>query len=600
MTARARILIVEDEQIVAEDLREVLERNQYTVLDSVPSGPEAIESAGRCTPDIILMDIHLIGDMNGIETAQRIHEHSDIPIIYLTSFSTEGDLENAKLTDPYGYITKPFDPQTIVTTIEIALSKHAIDIRTRANLETYRFIAEYTSSWEMWSDTGGNPIFVSPSCERITGYTPAELIANPALLAEMVHPDDRRTWQACMEEAAQFTDRDFSLAYRILTKNGDVRWIQHRSKPIRDGNGTLRGRRISNSDVTAEQEHIRSISFAIRESNERYYSLAETMKDTCVFVYDFENGIEYINAKGAGLFGKRPEELLNRTVPYLSLLPGVQNIITIIGQFVRTGTPAYFEETFSRFPDDEVALEIWLFTLRNERQEPRKIWAIMHDVSEKKRDEKKIRESLREKEILLKEIHHRVKNNLQQVASLLYLQETRGDNRDPVTALRESRNRIYSMALAHEILYGSKDLAHVDVDSYITRLAGYLRTSFGITSGNITIRTGIDPGLSLPLDDCITCGIIVNELVSNAMKYAFAPGSKGEIAIGFRCPGPHCVMSVCDNGHGLPPGFSLEKTGSFGLQLVANLVRQLEGTVEISRENGTSFTITFPRREPGT
>ena len=597
MTERARILIVEDEQIVAEDLREVLERNRYTVPGSVPSGEEAIAAVTRSRPDLILMDIHLLGDMDGIETARRIHEQADIPVIYLTSFATEADLEKAKRTDPYGYITKPFDPQSIVTTIEIALSKHAIDIRTRANLETYRFIAEYTASWEMWSDTGGNLIFVSPSCERITGFTPAELVGNPALLAEMVHPEDRRAWEAGMAEEAAFTDRDLHLSYRILTKTGDIRWIRHSAQPIRDGTGALRGRRISNSDVTREEEHIRSISSAVRESNERYYSLAETMKDTCVFVYDFRDGIEYINAKGARLFGKRPEELLNKTVPDLVLLPGVRPVIETIGQFVRTGAPAYFEETVSRFPGDEVALEIWLFLLKNEQQEPKKIWAILHDVSEKKRDEQKIRESLREKEILLKEIHHRVKNNLQQVAGLLYLQETRGDIRDPVTALRESRNRIYSMALAHEILYGSEDLACVDVASYISRLAGFLTTSFG-PPGKIAIRTRIDPGLSLPLDDCITCGIIVNELVSNAMKYAFAPGADGEITIGFRREGKDHVLSVSDNGRGLPPGFSLETTESFGLRLVANLVQQLEGKIGILQEHGTGFTISFPVREP--
>jgi two-component sensor histidine kinase len=153
------------------------------------------------------------------------------------------------------------------------------------------------------------------------------------------------------------------------------------------------------------------------------------------------------------------------------------------------------------------------------------------------------------------------------------------------------------MALAHEILYGSEDLARVDVDSYISRLAGFLKTSFG-PPGNIAIRTRIDKGLSLPLDDCITCGIIVNELVSNAMKYAFAPGADGEIAIGFRREGKDCVLMVSDNGRGLPPRFSLEKTESFGLRLVANIVQQREGEIGISQEHGTGFTITFPVREP--
>ena len=596
MTERSRILVVEDEQIVAEDLMEVLERNGYTVSGSVASGEEAIEAVGSCKPDLILMDIHLKGDIDGIETTKRIRGISDIPVIYLTSFSTGGYLEKAKQTDPYGYITKPFDPQIVVTTIEIALNKHAIDIRTRANLETYRFIADYTSSWEMWCDDGAHPLFISPSCERITGYTPAELMENPALLSEMVYPDDRAIYLASRNDSLKLTGGEINIEYRILTRSGDVRWIQHASKPLYDNNGILRGRRISNFDVTREQEHIQNITSAFRESNERYVSLAETMKNTCVFIYDLQKGIEYINPQGAALFGKLPGELLSKRVLDLSDLPGVKDIISTIERFVRTGTPAYFEETVSRFPGDELFLEIWLFSLANEKKEQEKIWAIMHDVSEKKRDDKKIRASLKEKEILLKEIHHRVKNNLQQVAGLLYLQETRGKNTDPVTTLQESRNRIYSMSLAHEILYSSNDLARIDLASYFSRLIGYLRTSFGLFSGNIAIRTCIEPDLSLPLDDCITCGIITNELVSNAIKYAFSERSEGEIYVDVHSSGSTCTMKIGDNGRGLSPSVTLERPESLGLHLVTNLVRQLDGTIKISRDNGTLFTITFPGR----
>ena len=145
MIERAKILIVEDESIVAEDLKEVLEKKGYIVPGTVSSGEEALEVVSISHPDLILMDISLSGKLDGIETAKRIHEKYNIPVIYLTSYSSEGYIESAKQTDPYGYIVKPFDPPSIATTIEIALHKHAIDTRNRISLETYRFIAEYTS-----------------------------------------------------------------------------------------------------------------------------------------------------------------------------------------------------------------------------------------------------------------------------------------------------------------------------------------------------------------------------------------------------------------------------------------------------------------------
>ncbi|MFA4876239.1 MAG: response regulator [Methanoregula sp.] len=600
MTDRTRILIVEDETIVAEDLKEVLERNNYTVTGNVASGREAIEAVQAGKPDLILMDINLNGDIDGIETTKRIHEDADIPVIYLTSYTSGDYIENAKKTGPYGYIAKPFDPQTVITTIEIALGKHAIDMRARANLETYRFIADYTSSWEMWYDTDGIPLFISPSSERITGYTPAELMEKPDLFLDMVLPDDRELFHAHALEESKSASQDLSIRYRILTRSGDTRWIQHSCTPIHDRNGTFKGRRISNIDITREQEQINTITVAIEESNERYFSLAETMKDTCVFVYDVRKGIEYINTKGAALFKKEPGDLLKKPISALSGVDGVRNIITTIEHFIRTGSPAVFEGSLVPSPGNEVFLEVRLFTLKTGQQEPGKIWAIIQDVTEKKLAGQKILESLREKEILLKEIHHRVKNNLQQIASLLYLQEIRGNNQDPGTTLRESRNRVYSMSLAHEILYSSDDLANVDLATYFSRLTGYLRTTFGLESGSVTIITDIEPGLSLPLDDCITCGIIANELISNAMKYAFDKKSGGEISIAFHCSGPGCIMEVSDTGCGLPASVNLDAPATLGLSLVTSLVRQMEGTIDLSRENGTRFTIMFPKRENGT
>ena len=592
MADRARILIVEDEQIVSEDLREILERRHFTVVAIADSGQGALDAARTLAPDVILMDIHLKGEPDGIETAKRIRSIVDIPVIYLTSSSLEGDLEHAKQTDPYGYITKPFDPQTLVTTIEIALHKHALDTRNRITLETYRFIAEYSASWEMWLDANGIPVYISPSCERITGYRPDEIHACPSLLREMVVPGDRQIYpdratggDLCQKNTASF---------RIRTRGGEVRWISHTSTPIHDRNGILIGNRISNSDITREKEQIEDFALAIQESNERYLLLTETMADTVIFVYDEQKGLEYINKQGASLLKKKPEDLTGKKIQELFTSENARDAQMVLDRFFATKSPAFLERTYPSFPGNMLTFEIWLFSLDRKGQTSRKVWGLMHDISEKRMAEKRLIQSLHEKDVLLKEIHHRVKNNLQQVASLLYLQEIRGNSLEVTTALRESRNRVYSMALVHEILIASDNLSQINLASYLSRLLQHVKGSYDPDSTRIRIKTEIDPALFLSLDECIPCGLIVNELVSNAMKHAFVPGTEGDITIRAVSTGTGVTLGIEDTGKGLPPAFDITKVKSLGLQLVTRLVGQLEGEIRVSGPPGTLWTITFP------
>ncbi len=212
------------------------------------------------------------------------------------------------------------------------------------------------------------------------------------------------------------------------------------------------------------------------------------------------------------------------------------------------------------------------------------------DVTERRQAADRLRDSLHEKEVLLKEVHHRVKNNLQVVSGLLYLQ---GDSlRDPEAkaALAESQNRIASMALAHEALYGSDDLARVDLKDYVGRLMSRLVSSLG--GANVAVEVEVS-AVPLPLTKAIPCGLILNELVTNAVKYAF-DGPGGRISVHIRRDGPQVDLEVADNGRGLPAHITPQTAATLGLQLVANLTGQLKGELRIEREKGTVFSIRFP------
>jgi two-component sensor histidine kinase len=214
--------------------------------------------------------------------------------------------------------------------------------------------------------------------------------------------------------------------------------------------------------------------------------------------------------------------------------------------------------------------------------------------------EEQLNASLKEKEVLLKEIHHRVKNNMQVISSLLNLQSGRIKNQEILEMFKESQDRIRSMSLIHERLYQSADLAKIDFSHYIQNLAKHLFQSYRIDPEAVVLKTNVKD-VSLDINKAIPCGLIINELVSNSLKYAFPQvtgtdekiAKKGAIDIQLMTDDGKVTLLVKDNGVGLPIDLDIETADSFGLQLVTTLVAQLNGKIDIKRKPGAIFKITF-------
>jgi two-component sensor histidine kinase len=220
---------------------------------------------------------------------------------------------------------------------------------------------------------------------------------------------------------------------------------------------------------------------------------------------------------------------------------------------------------------------------------------ISRDITELKLTEERVRASLVEKEVLLKEIHHRVKNNLQVISGLLYLKSEHVDLPEVKEALQESRGRVQSIALIHEQLYKAADLAQVDFAEYFAPWKEHAMELLGADPQRIRVVCDIDPVL-LAVDQAIPCALIMNELVSNAVKYAF-PGTRlGRVEVQLKMMRDACRLSVADDGVGLPESCSLEQTPSLGLHLVGILTRQLKGAATIDRSAGTRIQVQFPIR----
>lgn len=217
------------------------------------------------------------------------------------------------------------------------------------------------------------------------------------------------------------------------------------------------------------------------------------------------------------------------------------------------------------------------------------------ELLERQAAEARIQANLNEKELLLKEIHHRVKNNLQVISSIFSLQSRYVEDPNVILVLKESRNRIRSMALIHERLYQSSNLAQIDFSDYIKNLTHELFASYNISRRQIQTQLCIS-NIVLNLDTAIPCGLLINELISNALKHGFPNRRTGQIQIEFTTiMGEDLSLMVKDNGIGLPPNFDIHATNSLGMRLIEALTRQLEGQLEIVNEAGACFHITFPK-----
>jgi two-component sensor histidine kinase len=255
-------------------------------------------------------------------------------------------------------------------------------------------------------------------------------------------------------------------------------------------------------------------------------------------------------------------------------------------------------DLFARRKDgSEFPVEIGLNPLKT--NEGMMVLSAIVDITAHKRAEDAMKSTLREKEVLLKETHHRVKNNLQIISSLLDLQTS--TLRDPrvLRSIEESQHRIRSMALIHEKLYQSPDLAEVDFAEYVDNLTAYLVRAYRFSDARIALKLQTDP-VRLRIDTAIPCGLILNELVSNALKHAFPDGYQGAITVTVKEEEPGQVtVKVTDDGVGLPSEFDWRTTSSLGLRLVNTLTRQLQGSLAVQTNGGTSFHISFPLNEGG-
>jgi len=431
-------------------------------------------------------------------------------------------------------------------------------------------------------------IYVNEALCQLTGFSAAELLTTPfKKLTRQIHPDFRKSIiKAGASKQAATGKNNVYNTYPMNRKDGSEIWVYQYAKKI-----TFQGQEATlfmMVDISERMEAER----ALVESEMTREALLNAIPDL-MFQMSREGIFLNYKASHADQLAVSPHDFIGVNIQ--DVLPGDLARLTL-GKIENTLLTRVMQIY-------EYSLQVPLGSGKEKQFEARMVpisdndvMVIIRDITEWKNYEYKIMQSLREKEMLLKEIHHRVKNNLQIISSLLHLQSRRIHDQELLEKFRECQARIQSIAIIHTKLYQSTEFDNIDFGDYIQSLLIYLVRLYGSKCARIKIVNNI-LHLILDLDKAIPCGLIINELISNAIEHAFINGQGGTITLDLVEETDNRIsLSVVDNGVGIPENIISEQTDSLGLILIHSLVEQLEGKLEVKRQNGTSFKITF---DPG-
>ncbi|MGE4544279.1 MAG: PAS domain S-box protein [Pedobacter sp.] len=468
---------------------------------------------------------------------------------------------------------------------EIAERKHAEEALRKSECK-YRSIVEHAPFGITRSTREGKLLSVNPALASILKFDSEQELMETVNLSSIQDeffpkPDER----ASLVEKILAQDSWYVFNNRLRCKDGSTVTCRVHSRRIADENGQA-------SEFESFQENITeqlAAEQALRESEEKFRVLAET-SPVAICLYQEDRHI-YANPAMERLFGFDTDEFCHMKIwdmvhgDYKDLVRE-RGLARLAGQSV----PSQYEFKYLTKAGEERHVLISAGTM--EYQGRSTGVASFLDITERKRTEELIRDSLAEKEVLLKEIHHRVKNNLQVVSSLLFLQSQKFNDPELQTCFLESQSRICSMALAHEQLYQSKNLAEISIKSYVENLVGQLQEIFPSPDQAIDCQLTVED-LELDIAKVVPCGLLITELLSNAYKHAFVDGRSGQVTISMKNSAGQIDLAVADNGVGCPAGFDYRRAKTLGLQLVTALTNQLNGTLELERDSGTRFRVCF-------
>lgn len=423
-------------------------------------------------------------------------------------------------------------------------------------------------------------LYESDSIEKMLGYSKNELIGQNAF--RFVHKDDLRRVYSDFNKGLITPGKPIITSYRFLKADGTYSYLE--SAGTRYEGSAGENIVIISRDVTARIESEKNVS--------RLSAAVEQSSNTIV-ITDINGKIEYVNKKFEDLTGYSKKEAINQNPNVLRSAETPDEIYKDLWTTILTG-------------------KVWEGDLKNRKKSGEEYWerikitpvidvndritnfiAIKDDITEEIIKDKKLEQSLKDKEIMLKEIHHRVKNNLQIVISLLNLQSASVDDLKLKNQLTISQNRVRSMALIHQHLYRSTELSKIDMEEYLKSLSSQLLVSYADHKDAVSFLINAN-NIMFTIETAVPFGLLVNEIITNSLKHGFPQGRNGNIKITLKESGENeYELEYYDDGVGIPLNIINGHVVSFGMHLIEMLVSQLEGSIELIPSDGTKYKINF-------
>ncbi len=626
------ILLVEDEGMISLNQSVKLEKIGYKVIRAY-SGEDAVRSALENNIDLVLMDINLGKGMDGTEASKKILAQKEIPIIFLTALSQKEDLEKVKDINRYGYVIKNLGEHLLENAIHTAFKLFDALTAARKNQEAYQaansdLIAaneELTATNEELEATNeelkaSNEILIEREEElRLKEMEYQLLIANLPFgfqLCKVIKNEKGEPIDCCFLDSnklmkdytglaiEEVRDKTFSevfpkgdisqtIKYCRVGLTGIPHTEEYFSKTFkRYLRATVYSPQKDKFAVILEDiTERKKIEQAINDADAFKQAILDT-STVAIFAYDEIGKCETVNPAAAKITGGTEKILRDQNFRELDswkksgLLAAAEEALSSgkkvqkeIHHITTFGKDVWFDSQFMPF------------TIKGEQH----LLLMNTDISARKKAEDAIKNLLTEKDLVLKEVHHRIKNNMNTISSLLNMTLMNLNDPDAINALQDSLNRIQTMSILYDKLYRVGGDNNISIKEYLDTLIDEIHSIFH-NKNRVKINKSISDFI-INNKKMFPLGILINEIITNAMRHAFKDRSDGLISIIAEKIQQKVTITIRDNGQGMPQSINFEKSSGYGMQLIRLLANQLGGTIRIERDNGTAFILEFEIEE---
>jgi PAS domain S-box-containing protein len=583
------ILLVEDEVLIAQMEKMILEKNGFRVITAY-KGEKAVSVMDEIPGiDLILMDINLGSGMSGPEAAGKILEKHDIPLIFLSSHSEPEVVAQTEMITSYGYVVKNSEETVLVTSIKMAFrlfeSKMREKERTDQLMESEKNLAEAQRIAKLghwWLNTADNSVLWSDEVYNIFEMKKSDFGGKFETFLEHVHPEDRTKVQAINYRSRE-TGENFIHEYRIIFSNGRIKYIQGKGFASRNEEGKIIRLFGTIQDIT----DMKIVYEAYRESELKWRMLVDNSPDF-IAIYDQEGKILYLNHYAEGF----SENDVIGTSGFDYIPPeSREEWKSYFDECLRKKTTRVFR---SSGYGTNMAKRIYenYFIYLSDHVNDQKVMGITRDVTDQVEIQESLNQEIKEKELLLKEVHHRIKNNFASVENILQIHsESLAENSTCRNILHDAIGRVESMRMIYEKLLMTVDYSSISTKLYLQDLIRKIRSLYP-ENHEIRFETKIDD-LLLNSKQIFSLGIITNELISNIMKYAFPAESQGVVGISLERKDQVVTFLFEDNGMGFSEGFDPGQSDGLGIMLINILSKQLGGNCTFQSDLGVRCRIEF-------